>query len=409
MITFLYFIAMMLPIVIIHELGHYWIGRLSGIKPEVFSVGFGPELIQRTDKHGTKWRLAAFPLGGFVKFAPDAKGTGFPNVETDKPPYLAPFWGKIATVFAGPVANFIMSFVIFFIVATLHGLPSEEPVIASIDPNVQTNIEVGDRISAVNSEPIETIWQLYELSEPLGDVVPVTVERGGEFVNLETPNPNVLIAGAVIPGEPAELAGVEPGDIIESIDGEKATNTQMVVDRVKEGESVEFGLRRGDENLDIVVTPKMKDDGVYRVGIYFGSPFGTEAQRMGVGDAALYGFRQTNWILIMSFEGLRDLVTGEVSIRAMSGPVGMARFADQAASGGFWDFILFMGFVSSAIGFMNLLPIPILDGGHIVLMTYERIFGKLPPQIVINFLFMLGIALLLGVLMVTTFNEIFTQ
>ncbi len=161
--SLIYFLLMMIPIVVIHEYGHYWVGRLSGIKPEVFSIGFGPEIFAKQDKHGTRWRLALIPLGGYVKFAPDADGTNFPNVDPDKPPYLAPFWGKISTVLAGPVFNFIMSFVLFFMVAVFYGLQSNTPVISDV-AYFETDLQDGDVISAVEGEEISEMSEFYTLT-----------------------------------------------------------------------------------------------------------------------------------------------------------------------------------------------------------------------------------------------------
>ncbi len=402
----IYFLLMMIPIVVIHELGHYSIGRLSGIRPEAFSVGFGPELYAKTDKRGTKWRLALLPLGGYVRFAPDAAGTNFPNVEPQKPPYKAPFIGKIATVIAGPAFNFLMSFVLFFLFASFAGLPNNEPVIEAVD-HFETILEPGDRITAVNGEPIENMEEFYVKAQDLGPEVKVTFERGGDHQNAQLPNPNIPVVGAVIPGEPAEKAGIEAGDEIIAINGAPIATRGDVIDVVSQGEPIEMTVMRGGERLNLQMQAEMTNDDVARVGVFFLPIYVTQSQALPPGEAGIWAFRSTNWVLVESYKGIRDLITGDISIEAMTGPVGMSRVASDAAERGFWDFIWLMGMISSAIGFLNLLPIPILDGGHVVLMCYERIFGRLPPQFVMNLLFMLGIVLLMGVLMITTFNEVF--
>ncbi len=404
--AFLYFLLMMIPIVVIHEFGHYWVGRKSGIQPDTFSIGFGPEIYAKTDKRGTRWRLALLPLGGFVKFAPDVEGTNFPNVEPDKPPYRAPFFGKLATILAGPVFNFIMSFVLFFFFASFNGPQSNEPVLEAVN-YFETEVQPGDKITAINGESIEGMDGFYLNSGTNEAFVKVTLERQDDYVNLELPNPNLPIVGAVIPGEPAEIAGLMEGDQIVKVNGVDVYSRDAVVDAVKEGETVRLEVLREGEPQAFDVTPEMTNDGIPRVGVYFASVYTTKEEPLGLWDSTRYAFASTNWVLVESYKGIRDLITGDIGIEAMSGPVGMSRIASDAASQGFWTFIWLMGMISSAIGFLNLLPIPILDGGHVVLMTYERIFGRLPPQFVMNLLFLLGISLLMGVLMFTTVNEIF--
>lgn len=402
----LYFLLMMIPIIVIHELGHLYAGRAFGIRAETFSVGFGPELFARRDAKGTIWRVAALPLGGYVRFAADQNGTNFPAVARDKPPYLAPFYGKLATIFAGPFANFLLSFLLLFALASIHGLPSDEPVIDKV--NIASPLEGGDRIISAGGTPINRMSEFYELAGSEGARIAIEVEREESVLALEIENPHRARVNAVIPGEAADGAGIEIDDVITQYGGKPIIQSRDLIEAIAEygGTPAPISILRGGEAMEFEILPRQKSDGVFRIGLIFSSPYESAPEKLGMGEAGLFGLEATFWVLDMSIQGIRDLFIGDISPRALSGPVGIAEMAEEAAISGFWRFIQFTAIVSSSIGFLNLLPIPVLDGGHIVLLSYERLMGRLPSQIVINSLFALGIALLLGLLLFTTTNEI---
>ena len=411
--TIIYFLLMMIPIVIIHELGHFYIGKWSGIKPEVFSVGFGPELWSKVAKDGTKWRVAAFPLGGYVKFADDANGTNFPNLDTSKPSYLARFGAKIATLLAGPFANFLLSMILFFIYATSFGLQSDQATLQKIH-FVENEIVAGDKIIAVDGTYVKNIEDVYTATENIQSPnVDAKVERNGAELVMTLPNPYRAIVVGVDPKMPAFKAGIRPGDEIVKFADVDIYNFKQVIDTIdgRGLEPIDVSVIREGAPMTLTLTPIASDDpetlGQPRMGVQFGGFYETAHERLGPVDASKYAVSSTIWILTASFEGIRDLVTGKVGLDAMSGPVGIGRMAADSAENGFWNFVFMMGMMSSAIGFLNLLPLPILDGGHLVIMVYEKIIGKLPPQKLLNGLFALGFALLLGLMLVTTVRDLF--
>lgn len=409
----LYFLMMMVPIVIIHELGHFYIGKYCGIKPEVFSVGFGPEIWRRKDKDGVIWRFAAIPLGGYVKFANDKNGTSFPNLDTTKPTYLATFGAKLATLLAGPFSNFILSLLIFFIYAFGYGGTSDGLVMERVHAP-QSLIERGDKILSVEGQEVSTMEEFVMATTDSKRGIQAVIERAGTRINIEIWNPNAPIITGIDPKLPAFKAGILPGDLIERINGTYIeTSSQLAQAVEKAGASpINILLLRDDLAREIQVTPEIVTDpntqvSKPRIGVSFGGIYETVHERLGFVDSMKFAVDWTFWIITSSFEGIRDLITGKVGLDAMSGPVGIGKMAEQSASFGAWNFIFTMGIMSSAIGFMNLLPLPVLDGGHVVLITFEKIIGKLPPQKLINVIFTLGFGLLLGLMLFTTSRELF--
>lgn len=409
----LYFLLMMVPIVVIHELGHFYIGKWSGIRPEIFSVGFGPELWRRTAKDGTIWRVGALPFGGYVKFANDENGTSFPNMDVSKSKYLASYGAKIATLFAGPFANFLLSILIFFIYAASYGPQAGSKVIERAY-YTETEFQKGDEILSVNGKTVGSFINFFELTQSDELFVEVVVDRGDQNIALSVMNPNAPVIVGLDPSLEAFKQGVEMGDLIVAINDKDVTLSSDAVELIVENgdQMLQLGVLRNGEKLsfDILPKPVELDDGTLsppRVGVNFGSFYETAHEALGFAESWEYAWRSTFWIITASWDGIRDLVTGRVGIDAMSGPVGIGQMAEESAGYGLWNFIWMMGIMSSAIGFLNLLPMPILDGGHIVLITYERIFGKLPPQSFLNVIFALGFTLLMGLMLYTTTRELF--
>ncbi len=409
----LYFLLMMVPIVVIHELGHFYIGKWSGIRPEVFSVGFGPELWRGTARDGTIWRLGALPFGGYVKFANDANGTGFPNMDVKKTKYLATYGAKIATLFAGPFANFFLSIIIFFIYAASYGPQAGSKVIERVY-YVETDLQKGDEILSVNGQAISTLEDFYTMTQAEDRMIDIVVDRDGQNVALKAMNPNAAVIVGLDPSLEAFKQGIEMGDMIMSINDQDVILTSDAIDLIAENgdQMVQIDVLRGGENLSFDILPKAVEleDGTLstpRIGVNFGGFYETAHEPLSFIDSGKYAISSTFWIITTSWDGIRDLVTGRVGIDAMSGPVGIGQMAEESASYGIWNFVWMMALMSSAIGFLNLLPLPILDGGHIVLITYERIFGKLPPQSFLNAIFALGFILLMGLMLYTTTRELF--
>ncbi len=407
----LYFLIAIIPVVVIHELGHFYIGKWMGIKPQVFSVGFGPELWNKKAKDGTIWRIAALPLGGYVKFHDDQNGTGFPNLDSSNPPYEAKYIAKLMTLLAGPFANFLLSIFLFFCFAFWNGFESDAPIFER--SFIESDLQKGDIIKSLNGENLSSRTEFYQIAGAIKDRSELTalIERDGETKEVTIPHPFLAVISWLDPKLPAFKAGLEINDqIVRANDIEISTLPQLSeIIQKGEGAPLRVNVLRGDEEVMAIVQPEAfpLENGGERWVIGIDSRiFAFDSEPASFSESVSFAFRATTWILTMSAQGIKDLIVGDVGVEALSGPVGIASAAEDAAQNGFWLFVQFVALVSSAIGFLNLLPIPILDGGHVVMVTYEKITGKLPPQRFLNLIFSLGIGLLFGLMIVSTINDL---
>ena len=385
------FLAVISFVVVIHELGHYAAGRVFGVHAEAFSLGFGPRLIGWKDHSGTDWRLSAFPVGGFVMFRGDANAASVPKREAleqlraqtadaDTILHFKPVWQRAIITAAGPAVNFLLAIAIFTVVGFSQGDYADE----------------------------------FEIS-------------------------------AVAPGSAAEQAGLQPGDQITALDGRQIVNFNDVVQyvSVRAGQEIEISVDRGGVPVTLNATPQrtLRNDGLG--GERPMGMLGVEARQVAdrericcsLWQAPIYGVATTWEITAMTGDYLLRLVTGRASLDMVNGPLGIATTAGQVANaaaaapepgvaGGetgiepaapsfferfgrvFMSLLAFAGLLSVAIGLMNLLPIPLLDGGHLVYYAYEAIAQKPPSVAVQEFAYRAGFLLLIGVLVVATWNDL---
>ncbi len=352
------FLLLLGPLVTLHELGHYLVGRWFRVKANVFSVGFGKELAGFTDKRGTRWRLSALPMGGYVQFAgdmspasePSDEYLALPQEERDKCFQAKPLWQKALIVAAGPVANVIIAITIFAAFAMIYGKPTTPPVIEGFSEGsaaMAAGLEEGDRILAIDNEQITEFEQVpqHVVVYP-GRTVRITFERGG-----------------VTDSVPVTIASVD------------------MVDRF--GNESRIGL----------------------LGIY-----STAANREYVptGPIEAIGFgTSSSWnALKMMVTGIGQIITGERSVKELGGPISMAKFSGEQLSLGWPEFISFVAFVSLNLAFINLLPIPVLDGGHLAFYAAEAIRRKPASPRSQEWAFRTGMALVLGLMLFVTILDI---
>ena len=323
------FIAALTIIVFIHELGHFMVARWCGVAVEVFSIGFGREIFGWNDKHGTRWKVCWLPFGGYVKFEGDANPTSFPQ-EAPGPElnrsagnfHGKPVWKRAAVVAAGPIANFILSIMIFASVFAFVGIPVNEPRVGEVQPGSaaeKAGIKSGDLIEAIDGAKIETFGDIIKsVSFRGGELLHVTIDRNGTPINLQ------IVAGT-----------------LEESDGFGGTTKR--------------GL--------LGISP----------------PKGTSAspaRRLSIPDAISQGTGETWRIVSVTFKYLGKLVRGQESSKQIGGPVSIAKMAGDAASSGVIRFVVFIAFLSTSVGLINLFPIPMLDGGHLVYYAIETVSGK---------------------------------
>jgi regulator of sigma E protease len=350
-LTMLAFLAVLGPLVFIHELGHYWVGRLCGIRAETFSIGFGREVLGWTDKRGCRWKVGWLPLGGYVMFAgdrdPASSGAADGPLAPDSFP-AAKLWKRAATVAAGPLANFLLAIVILAGFAMAIGKSETPPVVAS-----------------------------------------------------------------VMPGTPAEAAGLQVGDRIASIDGRLMTVFEDIPMAVmhRPGEPVRLIVERGSERLSMVLAPELhtEDDPFGNpatraiIGIQRGAPVITP---VGILEAPVVGAQQVWGIVRQTTEVLGQLLTGRRSIKDLGGPLKIAEASGQHMALGVSALIFFIAYVSISLGFMNLLPMPMLDGGHLLFYAIEAVRRRPVSPLAQEWAYRAGFAVLVLLMITVTFNDL---
>ena len=413
MTTLLAFLATLAILIVFHEFGHYAVARLAGVKVLRFSVGFGKVIAHRTDRHGTEWALAAFPLGGYVKMLDEREA-----------PVAAELLGQAfnrkslaarsAIVAAGPLANFLLAILLFWTLF-MSGVPILKPVLdepASGTPAALAGIKVGDQVTAINGEKVESFQDLHWLALKhalSADRISVeTVDARGHLAqhtlhilekseNFEQNPLKTLGLSRYLPPLPAELgdltsdgvaarAGLLPGDIIRAIDGQRIGQWDEVVARVRKSANVglRFQIERQGQVREFVVVPEQVKAEGHVIGRIGASPKIDPAMFASFQDEARYGpfeaisrsLDRTWELSTFSLQMLGRMLIGEASLKNLSGPITIADYAGQSAASGTASFISFLALVSISLGVLNLLPVPLLDGGHLLYYFAEFLTGR---------------------------------
>ena len=349
------FFAALGPLIIGHELGHYWVGRWFGVGAEAFSIGFGKEIAGWTDKRGTRWKVGLLPLGGYVKFIGDDDPTSSKDHSADLAPelrsqsfHLRPAWQRFLIVLAGPATNFIIAILIFAAFFALVGMPRTPNLVSKVAPGSAAaiaGIAPGDRIVAMAGRPIGSFEELSDFVRLRpAERVAIKVDRGGQEIVI-----------------PATFGTVE--------------------------ESNRFGQHFQIGQLGVL--------GTHQVAVKM------PATQI-LPEAVVATVKTTRSMA----DGLWQIVSGRRSIKDLGGPLRMAQIAGQQASLGLYEFVSLIAIFSINLGFINLLPIPMLDGGHLVLYSIEAIRRRPASERVVEWAFRGGLAFLLALLLVATFNDL---
>jgi len=356
------FLFVLTLVVFFHELGHFLVGRWCGVKVEAFSIGFGPEILGWTDRSGTRWRIALLPLGGYVRFLGDANAASAPDLETVASMPVSdrvlsfpaqPVWKRFLIVLAGPVASLLLAVVIFAGSAYLSGRYILLPKIAS-----------------------------------------------------------------VAPGSAAEEAGFQSGDLVLSVDGETIesfTDLQRIVS-IQPGEILNIVIDRSGSKMELKAVPRLQERdsfvGKKRVGVLGLSATRDETtlifKEETLAGAVQFGMVETVNVVSGSLTYLKNIVIGRAPPDQLSGPVGIARMSGEAAKLGFMALIGMAGLISASIGFLNLLPIPLLDGGHLVLYVIEALRGRPLEAKTVETAFRIGLAFIVALTLFTLFLDLGT-
>jgi regulator of sigma E protease len=416
--------------IFVHEWGHFIAAKFFGVRVDVFSFGFGPRLfgVKRGD---TDYRLSALPFGGYVRMAGD-------NVVEERTgadyEYLSkPRWQRVVIAVAGPAMNVLLAFLIFWGIYGLVGVPFEpdlrqpaDVVAVPTTPPIASGVEPGDRIIAINGEKTPT-WEkvLSRVNKATpGSTLSIAVQRGASQQTFTVPIPNKLISADslvgypklnpvvddVAIGFPAEKAGLKSGDLIVSIDGKPVSTWYQLVDAVhqSDGRPIEFGARRDGQDLLLTVVPvqHMGPDGqsVFQIGV---SPKTNDAfEREGPISAAKDATIETYLSMRQIVQVIGGLFSGKVSIRELQGVVGIARVSGQAAQRGPMTLLGLMAVISLNLGLLNLFPIPVLDGGHVLLLAVEGILRRDLSVALKERFVQVGLVFLLGIFAFVMYSDI---
>ena len=355
------FLLVLTIVVFFHELGHYLVGRWCGIKAEVFSVGFGPELIGRTDRHGTRWKLSLIPLGGYVKFLGDENAasqptgsgvSGLSEAERAASFPAASLWRRAATVAAGPVANFILAIAIFAVMFSINGRMIADPVVARVQP-----------------------------------------------------------------ASAAEAAGILPGDVFVAIDGVEVEIFDDVQRYVTARPEVPMtiSLERDGAIVDVTLTParteitdnfgnKME---VGRIGVITSDDAGNfRVREYGPLEAVGEGAAQSWYIVTRTVDYIGNIITGREKADQLGGPIRVAKYSKDMSTIGIGALIQLAAVLSVSIGLLNLMPIPMLDGGHLVFYAIEAVRGRPPGEVAQEWAYRFGLSVVLALMLFATWNDV---
>jgi len=446
------FVVAVSLLVTVHEYGHFWVARKLGFKVLRFSVGFGPALWKRVGRRdGTEYVLAALPLGGYVKLLDEREGPVPPEDLASAFTRKAP-WQRILVLLAGPAFNIIFAILVLWAILWVSGEPQVKPVVGKVVPDslsARADLRTNDQFLRIENRDVATHSDVVlGLVEAISDdgQIEIEVERpgsGARTLALRIDDPEVRRAltepsallrglgmrfwtppfpaefGKVDAGGPAALAGLQAGDRVIAIDGEPVAdflalvemisvrpNREIVVSYVRAGQAAQVTVRSTADLID------GKEIGRIRVGTPPSPPWPAELvnQREYGPLASLTAATQRAWYMtVLQAKMFARMLFGQVSLKNLSGPLSIAEFAGESAQSGLTEFLGFLVVISLSLGFLNLLPVPILDGGQIVYQLIEWFRGSPIPDRVQALGQQVGIALLLLLMGIALFNDFTRQ
>ena len=425
MTTLVSFLFVLGVLIFVHELGHFLAARRLGIRVLTFSLGFGPKILKFT-RGDTEYCVSAVPLGGYVKMAgesPDDPRSGAPDEFLSKTK-----WERFQVLIMGPVMNILLAVVVLAIVlaqgAEVPAYEDQPPVIGAVKMNSAASrggIEAGDRILTVAGDPVST-WKDLALAivTRANRTVAVTLDRGGRTMSLEVKpaaagryeagDLGVLpdtspIAQKVDPKDPAARGGMQPGDVIYAVNGTRVMFPSDLRDAIAmhPEEQIDVEIRRAGTPLHLSITPDRRPTGGW-IGIsiveatrsFKPGPF--EAVRLSVVQNATSG--------VMIFKILGGLFTGSTSVRQLQGPVGIAQLSGESAEAGFVQLLSLMAVISLNLGLLNLMPVPVLDGGHILIMALEGVARRDFSMAVKEKMLLAGFVVLMMLMVTVIYNDL---
>lgn len=431
-------------LVTFHEFGHFWVARRCGVKVLRFSVGFGSPLVRWHDRHGTEFVIAAIPLGGYVKMLDEREGD-VPPALLDSAFNRKTVRQRFAIVSAGPLANFLLALVFFWLLAML-GSQQVRPVVGAVESGslaAQAGMAVDQEIVAVNGKPVSGWGEVnLQLVRRLGESgqLDVTVREVGSSAErqlqiplqnwlkgVEEPDPITALGirpwrpqiapviAQLDPEGPAQAAGIQLGDRLISLNRQPLDDWQQVIDAVKvlPGATAVLEVERDGQRVDVPLTLAARGEGEARRGYLGAGVEGGEwpaemlrEVRFGPLDAVVEGAKRTWTMSLLTLDSLKKILFGELSVKNLSGPITIAKVAGASAQSGLGDFLNFLAYLSISLGVLNLLPIPVLDGGHLLFYLVEWVRGRPLSERVQGWGVQIGISLVVGVMLLALVNDL---
>jgi regulator of sigma E protease len=439
--TVLWFLVAIGILVVVHEFGHYLAARLAGVKVLRFSLGFGKLLLSRRfGRDQTEWTLSALPFGGYVKMLDEREGE-VPAAEAHRSFNRATVWRRIGIVMAGPAANFLLA-IVFYWALFMHGLPALKPMIGEPPagtPAAQAGLAAGDEIRRVNGNDTPSFQDLrlnLLRAGVAGDPIELDL-ADGRSVRLDAPpletenlerdtlrplgivryDPEIEpVIGTVLPDGAAARAGFQAGDRLIAANGKAVANWQAWVQLIRQhpAQSLRIEYERQGRRGELTVVPDAVDEAGQRIGKIGAGPKVDEAVlaalmtevRYGPIDALWQGAAKTWDMSLFTLEMMGRMVLGQVSWKNLSGPLTIADYAGQSATLGWLSFIGFLALVSVSLGVLNLLPIPLLDGGHLMYYVAEVLTGRPVSERTMEIGGRIGMTLLLLLMSFALFNDL---
>lgn len=441
-----YFILVLTLLVFVHEFGHYWVARKFGIHAEVFSIGFGPELLGWTDRSGTRWKISAVPLGGYVKFLGDNDATSatpaegvLPDEQKKRAFFAQPLYARAAVVLGGPAANLLFAFLLLTGVFLIAGEPYSPPTVAvQVDgPAAKAGLRTGDRIVSLAGVRVDRYEDIQD-AQFLYWAKPMAVEyrrgdrlmRGeiaSQFCERTDRHNNTMrygelgfdqlvrpVIGGFTANSPAEAAGLKVGDLLLEIDGKPVEYFSRIPELIgaKAGQPLRVTFDRDGRRYDTMVTPELdqmtdcagKEHPIGRLRIRPANV--TEFRSHDIFGAMGAGVRQVWGMTTMFYTSMAQIVSTTRPVDELGGPIRIAKAAGEASFMGWIGILNLVIALSVVLGVFNLLPVPMLDGGHLAMYLYEAIRGKPLGLQAQELGLKVGFALVIGMTLIATFNDI---
>jgi regulator of sigma E protease len=425
--TLIAFLFVLGVLIFVHELGHFLAARRLGVRVLTFSLGFGPKLL-KVVRGDTEYCISIIPLGGYVKMAgenPDDPRSGQPDEFLSKTK-----WERFQILIMGPLMNIVLAVVVLAAVlaqgADIPAFQDETPVVGSVTPGSpaeKIGIHRGDRILTVGGREVDTWEQLYLAigTKPNRDV-PMTLLRNGQTMDVSVhaevqpddkygfgdigvlPDVNPVVRSTVH-GDPADRAGLKPGDVVLAVNAERVVFAKQLADAISRnaGRAIDMTIRRGGHEQHLQVTPENRGNRGM-IGISINEA--TKSFKPGPLDAVKLSV-QRNWESSgLIFRTIGGLFTGETSVRQLQGPVGIAQLSGESAQQGLLSLLSLMAMVSLNLGILNLLPVPILDGGHILIMGLEGIARRDFSVQVKEKMLLAGFVVLMMLMVTVIYNDL---